>query len=127
MNIAWNSPVIYAGAAFGAWWALRHFGKLPTVRMVLAVIAGWGATVLVGSYVNQFFGWLQTEAGHYLHGRWAELVPALPVAALLFVGVLVIVSAHPRNAPDRTAEFLAVGLAVLLFAVAGSRIPGLGG
>lgn len=128
MFITWG-PIGIAAAALGVWWALRKKNKLPTFRMALGIVVGWGITVIAGAQLVKAAGWLQGEASAHLPGNWPLLVPALFIALTAGFIVILMISFHPREKPDRSAEYMAIAVVVLVLLVGGSlghHFPSLG-
>jgi len=128
MLFTWG-PIGIAAAALGVWWALRKKKKLPTVRLVLGIVVGWGITVIAGAQLIKAAAWLQSEASAHLPGNWPLLVPALFIALTAAFVVTLMINFHPSEKPDRSAEYMAIAVVVLVLLVGGSlghHFPSLG-
>jgi len=128
MLVTWG-PIGLAAAALGVWWALRKENKLPTVRLALGIIVGWGITVIAGAQLVQGAAWMQAQASAHLPGNWPLLVPALFIAVTAGFIVILMIGFHPKEKPDRSAEYMAIAVVVLVLLVGGSlghHFPSLG-
>jgi hypothetical protein len=109
-------------SAAGAWWALGHVGKFPTVKLFMALISGGALAIVVMNWVIALSTWY----GHMVAGLpspWPTLLTAAPVALFVVALILVLVAAHPKETPDRTAEVLAFSAVAVLLFVSGASGP----
>lgn len=124
MTFPWWGPLAAGAVAAGLWWALRRLKKLPTVRVVLAGLAGLGIAVIGGHLLESGIGWVyRVTSAHF--GNWALLIPALVVALFFFALMITVGSLHPKTSPDKLAEWLAVITVVFLFTFGGTISPAL--
>jgi len=96
----------------------------------VAVAAGWGITIIAGAQLTRGAAWIQRQASAHLPGNWPLLVPALFIALTASFIVVLMIGFHPREKPDRSAEFMAIAVVVLILLVGGSlrqHFPALGG
>jgi hypothetical protein len=121
----WILAVAFFGCA-GAWWALAHVRRLPTVRMLLALLAGIAGAIIISSWITAASAWY----GHLVGGLpspWPVILDTFPVAVFAAAVVLMLIGAHPREAPDHAAEILAVCACAVLLFVSGSAGPVMAG
>ena len=100
----------------GTWWALAHARKLPTIRMLLALVAGTAGAIVASSWITSASAWFGREVAG-LPSPWPTLLTVAPFAVFAAAAALLMIGSHPKETPDHTAEILAVcACAVLLFA-----------
>jgi heme/copper-type cytochrome/quinol oxidase subunit 4 len=117
MNVA-----LAAGVAtfFGlVWWGLNSLRILPTVRMLLMFVVGCGVSYAVGSLVLRAFGVITGMTGAL--PAWVNGAIVVVPAGLAAVAVIYLVyHLHPKNRPDKRAEYFALSLPVLALFIGGT-------
>lgn len=106
--------------AFMLRWALKELRKLPTVRMLLMLIAGIGLSFALGSMILGVYGWIASTSGSALPGPVAGAIVALPIGGALITLVFFLVHLHPKERPDERTEKFALALPVLLLFIGGT-------
>lgn len=126
MHVTWWVLAAVFSAAAGSWWALAHVRRLPTVRMLLALLTGTAGAVLVSSWITAASAWFGRLAAG-LASPWPVILTAAPVAVFAAAAVLMLVGAHPAEKPDHTAEVLAVSACAVLLFISGASGPVMAG
>jgi hypothetical protein len=126
MHITWWVLAAAFFTAGGAWWALAHVRRLPTVRMLLALLAGIAGAILVSSWITAASAWYGRLVSG-LPAPWPVVLTAAPVAVFAAALVLMLIGAHPQEKPDHAAEMLAVSACAVLLFISGSAGPVMAG
>ncbi|WP_141575758.1 hypothetical protein [Actinomadura sp. WMMA1423] len=93
--------------AYAIRWALAEKRILPTVRMLMMLLAGACAAVAFGTWVVMAFGLLRRFGSDNLSDGTAAIIVAFPAVAVLISGIFVAHSLHPKNKPATRDEWAA--------------------
>lgn len=102
------------------WWALNSLRILPTVRMLLMFIVGCGVSYAFGSLALSVFGMATGLSGRALPPAWAAGIAAIPLGLGLAALIYFVFHLHPKNRPDKRAEYFALALPILALFLGGT-------
>jgi hypothetical protein len=103
-----------------AWWALNSLRILPTVRMLLMFVVGCGVSYAFGSLALKAFGMVTGLTGSALPPAWAAGIAAIPLGLAVVALIYFVFHLHPKNKPDKRAEYFALALPVLALFIGGT-------